>query len=197
MKRLLIVPLVAVLFCGVGLAKQARAATLAGPAAQWYQQWLAADKMPQPKGTINIVRGQGAQSVASIEPDGTAQITLGDDPRFVNRGTFYHELGHIYDQRNLSDLARQRFRGIMHDQRPYGAPGARNNGEPNPPREQFAEAYRLLALHPWAADSRRGWQRLMRYQQDDPNARRAVADYGFAPTYFQLRKIAKLIQTLG
>lgn len=208
MRRLWLVPLLALLFCGVGLARVAKAhsprahkaATLTGPAANSYNSWLAVDGMPQPKGSINVVQAPGT-SVAQVDPDGTATITMGDNTK--DRGTFYHELGHVFDNRNLSDIARIRFRAIMHDQRPYGQQGAAHAGEPNPPREQFAEAYRLLALHPWAAQSQRGFRRLLKFENRTGYTgggypiRRAEQGYDFKPTYWQLRKIANLIQSAG
>ena len=74
-------------------------------------------------------------------------------------------------------------------------------------REQFAEAYRLLALHPLVTTSRSRFQHLINAQQgytkgmgpaytdSGYRVKRVHGAYGFAATWQQLRKIQRLIDS--
>lgn len=214
LRRLWIVPLLALLFSGVGLAQVANArrgrlvtfgttaarpqahgiaamsrrvaTTLQGPAGASLNSLLkriAAENLPTPRGTIFVSPSAAGGGTASLQPDGQYRISVDG-----TGGTAPHELGHAIDQFDMTDQQRQRFRGIMHDPREWGAPGARDNGEANAPREQFAEAYRMLVQHPTMAANERSYQHFM------DNGYRG---YNFNPSYFQLRKIAKLLRSLS
>jgi hypothetical protein len=94
-------------------------------------------------------------------------------PEDWRNGDLEHELGHIFDARYLRPWSRARFEEITRDTRPWGDQGAALNGEPNPPREQFAEAFRLCSM---------STRRL-----------RDTAGYLYEPTTRQHRRVCRLI----
>lgn len=169
-------------------------------------KWLADDAMPPPRGPLELDivaqsdTADGAGADAALYPDGHVQIEMSNAVGINSPATFYHELGHAFDDQNLTDLARIRFRAILHLTAPWGSPGA--GEQPNAPRECFADTYRLLAEHPWAA-TRRGFRRIQRYQGLDgygPRGfprRRIGLGHNCYTTYYQVRKAAVLIRSMG
>lgn len=79
-----------------------------------------------------------------------------------------HELGHIFDYNFMDDEARNRFRSIMRDPRPWRSP-------PNSPHEQFAEAFETCV-------------RSVRYP------RSAGSAYDYVPTTRQHGAVCGMIQ---
>lgn len=171
-------------------------------------RWLAQDAMPLPKGPLGLevvpqnTTAGGAGADAGLNPDGSVTIRLSNAPGLNSPATLYHELGHAYDDQNLTDLERVRYRAIMHLTKPWGTQGSAYANEPGAPREQFADAYRILAQHPWAATPR-GFRRMLHYQgrdgytQNGYQMRRVYVGHGLLATYYQLRKAEKLIHDGG
>jgi hypothetical protein len=162
---LLLLAVAASLAAQIAAATSARA-TLAGDTEPILQKWLSQLRY-QPRGTINIHRvaaptDGSAPADAWRGPDGAMNIDFAPG---MDKWTFYHELGHADDQLNLSDHLRRQITNITRDARPWGDEGAGQNGHPNPPREQYADLYAMLGMHPRVARDRRAFQRLVNYQQ--------------------------------
>jgi hypothetical protein len=97
--------------------------------------------------------------------------------------TLLHEIGHQLDyalgQGPAGWRIRAKWLAIMHDTRSWGTNGAALTGEPNPPREQFAESFTFCAHR----------LRLPRRLQ------RAEGAYNWRPTRFQYAKVCALLST--
>lgn len=123
--------------------------------AEPYQRWVDEAKVPTPRGAVVASEepcpSYPASSSSQICTDGETIWGAGWDGRV----TFFHELGHIYDQRELSGGDRERFLALV-DRRDLLWDEA--DGE-----ELLADAYSQCALRRrWRASAQRllirGWQ---------------------------------------
>ncbi|HEX6461119.1 MAG TPA: hypothetical protein VF032_19540 [Thermoleophilaceae bacterium] len=151
-----------------------------GPATVWYLH----DRY-KPRGGVtvsydpSVPEGNGR----TYDLPGGAQMVLSpaQDP-----GSFLHELGHAFDDESMTDAARAKWLQIMRQARLWGNAGAAHTGYPNPPREQFAETYRVITQHPQALKSKRAWQHYL-----DTGG---VSYFpGREPTLQQMRRIRRLL----
>jgi hypothetical protein len=73
-------------------------------------------------------------------------VHIGYDYSGLGRSVFFHELGHWFDMRVMTDAARARFAAILHrryDPTTYWLVG----GEDRSLAEWFAEGYRLCSMY--------------------------------------------------
>jgi hypothetical protein len=109
-----------------------------------YAAWVASSSAPLPRGPIEVRLQEcpsGARWFAGCAFVDRGRVYLGKEARYVDR--FFHELGHIFDDRTLTDALRARFAALV------GRPGewGWTATSSNPPIEQFAEAYSMCARH--------------------------------------------------
>lgn len=107
-----------------------------GAAAPALQAWVDASHVPVAAGQVIIHRarcfdGQGR----SCTRNPGDEIWLYAPPTEL-RYDLSHELGHRFDYRVMTDRARDAFRALVGDPRPWRT-------SPNSPHEKFAEAYGL------------------------------------------------------
>lgn len=133
MRRALLIALVFLL----AAAGEASAHTTIDAAANTpYQRWVDGAKVPTPDLTLAVVPEgcPGREEPACTWEGGPIYLARG----WADRGTFLHELGHQFDYVVMSDAARDRFRQIIGDERPW-------RSSPNSPHEKFAEAFNYCA----------------------------------------------------
>jgi hypothetical protein len=109
---------------------------------QPYQSWVDRAKVPTPPGTVTLHLAPcpaGPDWAAGCAIASQRAIYLGPDAR--DRGRFLHELGHIFDGHVMKDAWRARFTSVI------GRVDAWESVQPDPPEEQFAEAYSVCARH--------------------------------------------------
>ena len=109
-----------------------------------YAAWVASSAAPLPRGPVEVNLQDcpsGARWFAGCAFVDRGHIYLGKEARYVDR--FFHELGHIFDDRTMTDGLRARFAILI------GRPGewGWTATSKNPPIEQFAEAYSMCARH--------------------------------------------------
>ncbi len=147
------------------------------PAAAQAELWV-----PLPRGPITVLRQpcpdypDALGCVRSDQPD-TIYWADGD------HGTLEHELGHIFDRRQLDDGERNAIKRRLHktdmawcDTATYQALAWQKPSNA-PPCEDFADAYSNCRLHRWPDD-------------EDFD----VSSYGYNPTRRQHRKMCALIR---
>jgi hypothetical protein len=113
------------------------------PLSGHWQGWVAKSLVPIVPGRIKIsLRGCPAhpKAVGCIYSTRLSTVYL-DRRRAVLPATLYHELGHLYDWRVLSNRDRRRFKRLIGKARQGWFTGQR------PPAEQFAEAYSFCARY--------------------------------------------------
>lgn len=114
-----------------------------GAPAVLLQTWVDTSHVPLAAGSVTIHREPcgipGAPPRACIAFGG-ADIWLGGTEPQRMRAEFSHELGHRFDYLVMTDRARDAFRTLVHDPRPWRT-------APNSPHEKFAEAYGLCLRH--------------------------------------------------
>lgn len=142
-----------------------------------YQKWVSKFKFALPTGQVKLFTGDTKRAWAK-----PGEIHL-DRDGMHNPNELAHELGHQFDYTRMTPKMRGTWLAIMHQKRKWGDQGAASDGYANPPREQFAESYRLLQMG--VAKNRKTWNKYMETVGD--------MGYGFNPTYTQERKIGKLI----
>lgn len=157
------------------------------------QAWANRSLLPPFRTTVHLVLGRcpgdgGADATGcAYGPDYGVQATVYlHGP--ISPFDLLHELGHIFDNTQMTDLARIRFRAIMHDRNPnwWLDPGPFYSS----PAERFADAYALCAL-----------RRHLAPDSLDNNLRWLGAEasdfYGYHPTESQHRKVCKLIRQVA
>lgn len=197
MRRLALIlcPLIALAFPPVGLAnvakqrQQLRAAhartTLIAPAPQ-YQRWL--DRIQLPTAPAKVVvsnspidAGRGTDTAQTYPSPGQVNIAISPSALVNTRRTFDHEMGHaLWD--GLSAPQQQHTLALMHATRPAF------DGQPNPPGEQFAELYRVLAEKGGALSSRAAYHRMA--------GNESIGYMSRLPHYFQMRKLQQYLMSL-
>jgi hypothetical protein len=162
------------------------------------QRWVDRSFVPTPNVDVALVRGpcpggvdgnDGVVVGCTIEEAGREIVYL-DRRAGGGRFDFLHELGHVFDDVAMTDLARVRFRAIMHDTNPgWDDPYPGELGY-DTPAERFADSYALCALR----------RRLVADSLDNDlrwagaGNGRALSSYGYRPTEFQHRKVCRLIR---
>jgi hypothetical protein len=137
---------------------------------QW-QRWVAKSLVPIVPGRVKVsLRGCPAhpKAVGCVYSNRLSTLYL-DRRRAALPATLYHELGHLYDWRVLSNADRRRFKRLIGRPRQGWFKG---QGEP---AEQFAEAYSFCA----------------RYRRI--RSIRAYATYGYDPSPAEHRAACRLI----
>lgn len=136
-----------------------------GPGSRPYAEWVEDAKVPTPNVSVMVYESrEGCDYWASSCVTGR-EIRLNMRDPYL-RAVFYHELGHIFDSFELDDAARDQFRAITADTRPWYTP-------PNSPHEQFAEAYSMCAR--WAERPRRIKMWMYRWKPTRREHRQACA----------------------
>lgn len=108
-----------------------------------YQQWADASLVPTVPGVVNVRRADcpawPGRSCAAA--DGRVYMA----PRqILVRGTWLHELGHLFDWTFMSDSLRWRFRQLIHDGRAWHLDP---RSHVSSPQERFADAYAVCAMY--------------------------------------------------
>lgn len=137
------------------LPPRARAMTIDGPSI--LQTWADEAKVPTPNTNISFVEGSPddsswpcrygegpvASACALAQPSGGSVIyfarIIWD---FHPRGTFYHEIGHVFDSMYLTDADRHWFAALLGYEWPWLAPERHTTAG-----EMFAEEYAVCALY--------------------------------------------------
>lgn len=103
---------------------------------------------------VQVIRGACPTDPAAQECsylDGRVYLSpaaLGDGP-FWAKEALAHELGHVWESRNLSDAARQRYTAAIGASGPwYGSGDLYELTAGVPPAERFADAFALCAVGP-------------------------------------------------
>lgn len=164
-----------------------RQTTLIAPS-DLYQRWLDRMQVPTPRGKVVVTlspnptpgQGEGGQSYPGA---GQENILLQPNQITPARPTLEHEMGHAFWRENLTPQQQQRIIALM------GSTRKAFDGQPNPPGERFAEIYRVLSQHSGALKSRKA------YHQFAANA--SIGYMSHLPHYFQMRKIARVIDSAG
>lgn len=124
------------------LAVSAQATTITG-AVEPYQSWANAAFVPTPQIDVNVINAPcpaAPEWAAACSVIGLHQIYIGSEGH--NPHVFLHELGHVYDDTSMTDMARAKFMAILHTSGSWTRPLGQDA-----PAEQFAEAYSLCARH--------------------------------------------------
>lgn len=114
-----------------------------------FQRWADEAQMPLPP-IVKIRAGSPGECGNEFESDDSANPAcvyfpdsiLITKPRWINRWTFYHELGHIFDAEEMTDPERGQFLtsiGFPERAWDYSEPGV--DIHQTEPREFFANAY--------------------------------------------------------
>jgi hypothetical protein len=138
---------------------------------QRWQSWIHKSLVPIVPGRVKVsLRGCPAHpnAVGCVYSDRLSAVYL-DRRRAVLPSTLYHELGHLYDWRVLSNRDRRRFKRLVGKPRQGWFKGRAQ------PAELFAEAYSFCA----------------RYRRI--KSVRTYATYGYDPTPSQHRAACRLI----
>lgn len=112
-----------------------------GQPAPALQAWLTASYAPADAGRVTVHRApcfDGQDRACTTTPGD--DVWLATTAPQVLRMTLFHELGHRFDYRVMTDAARDAFRRLVHDPRPW-------HTAPNSPHEVFAAAYSACARH--------------------------------------------------
>lgn len=161
----------------VASAAPAQATTLVlpdGRVAQPYQQWVDRAFIPTIQQTVTLhleacpdsTRGEGGCTFV-----GTTDVWLNEP--LTPRVALLHELGHQFDYWAMTDAARDEFRQLVGDPRPW-------RSAPNSPHEKFAEAYGFCARH----------RRIK-------NLDNTTLGYGYEPTPRMHKMVCALIRRAG
>lgn len=159
----------------------ARAADFTGQLAGWMMREQAVARVPGPSGDIVISTQHcpGSDAWACADIDGGV-LYLAVRSRFAA----YHEIGHFFDARDLTDDDRLSLKLTMHVNplTPWAPPGrtADRCGEDQCPNEMFADAYADCALGntPAVRHHRAHW----------------ATAYGYSPTVAEHRDVCGLIR---
>lgn len=117
---------------------------IVAPAGSPYQRWADEAKVPTPSVTLTVIEEPcptylaGGSEALACTMRGTNTIWMSPEA-WSPKETFFHELGHNFDYYDLTEWERNRFRGLVHDYRPWEA-------NPEGPNEGFAAAYALCAM---------------------------------------------------
>jgi hypothetical protein len=145
-RRLLSVTVVLAALLLVPAGAQAAGITGAGGSVlpKRYGAWVASSAAPLPRGAVEVRLQEcpsGARWFAGCAFVDRGRVYLGKEARYVDR--FFHELGHIFDDRTLNDALRTKFAKLIGRAGEWGWTATSKN----PPIEQFAEAYSMCARH--------------------------------------------------
>lgn len=129
-------------------APSVRAAVVEGDASGTFQAWTDRSKMPTPP--VVVVRA-GAPTECGWEFGGDltnpACVLLPETiiitkPRWINRWTFYHEMGHVFDAELLTESERSRFLELIRlPGRPWEYSEVGVDIHDTSPQEFFADAW--------------------------------------------------------
>ena len=104
-----------------------------------WQTWANTSYVPAPPGKIELYETNC--------PDPWTVACTNNEQMWIpvrDRHIFLHEVGHLFDFRVMNNLAREWFKQLIGDSRPWVAP----RGQPaESPSEKFAEAYSACARH--------------------------------------------------
>ncbi len=122
------------------VASSAAALTVEGATDPW-QAWTYSH-VPAPPGVVTVHEGacpDRPTAAGCAKSDDIWVRDIGEGAAF-NRYTFLHEVGHIFDYRVMTERARDAFRALVGDPRPW-------RSEVDSSHERFAEAYMFCARH--------------------------------------------------
>lgn len=113
-----------------------------------YQEWANESLVPIAPGVITVREEQGTcvedQALACATPSTIYMVAASWISPYGGRHLFLHELGHIFDDRILTEEGRSKFETIIGDGGAWIWP---DDGVQSP-QEVFAEAYAFCALRP-------------------------------------------------
>jgi hypothetical protein len=173
--RLAILLVAGSFLCVAAPAQATRLVTTEGQPAQPFQRWADRAKVPTAPAAAVIRVGlcPGLESVGGCyryDAEGDSVYLRDPTVPLAGRFEFFHELGHMYDDRVLTDQDRATFLRTMG----YGSQWWTKT---DPPAERFADAYALCAM----------WRR--------PTSFIIGGDYGYRPTPRQYRRVCALIRS--